>query len=84
MDSTRDKNKVYRHHHKDTEMLDVYLEGIARMLTMLEFDGCQINGMIDALGATWTVVHNTPPQVSTLSLKYSHPFQIFLLKIQQV
>ena len=81
MESTRAKKKVDRHHHKDIEMLDTYLEGITRTLTMPEFDGCQINGMIDALGATRMVVHDTPPQVLILSLKYPHPLQIFLLKI---
>ena len=82
MESIRAKNKVDRHHHKDTKVLDTYLEGITRMLTMSEFNDYQINSMIDALGETRMVVHDTPPQVPILSLKYPHPFQIFLLKIQ--
>ena len=81
IESTKAKKKVDQHHHKDTEVLDTYLEGIERILTMSELDSYRINDMIDALGATQMVVHDTPPQVSYLSLKYPHPFHIFLLKI---
>ena len=55
-----------RHRRRDTEVLDTYLEGITQMLTISEFDGYCINDMLDTLGVTQTVVHDTPPQVSVL------------------
>ena len=82
MEFSGDKKKVDRHRHRDTEMLDTYLEGIMRMLTISEFDGYRINDMIDVIGVIRMVVHDTPPQVSTLSLKHLHSFHIFLLRVQ--
>ena len=62
--------------------MDTYLEGITQILTIYEFDDYCINDILDTLRVNRMMVHDTPPQVSVLSFKYLHHFQLFLLKNQ--